>query len=89
MTTDFERAKKEQETIQYLTANTNMADMKALYKLYKMSVEKKSFQTIIWVTIFRRDPEKTDRFRCGRKRLVRTDTGTDCHGEESQKNPVT
>ena len=43
---DFERAKKEQETIQYLTANTNMADMKALYKLYKMSVEKKSFQTI-------------------------------------------
>ena len=44
--TDFERAKKEQETIQYLTANTNMADMKALYKLYKMSVEKKSFQTI-------------------------------------------
>ena len=35
--TDFERAKKEQETIQYLTANTNMADMKALYKLYKMS----------------------------------------------------
>lgn len=43
---ELERAKKEQETIQYLTANTNMADMKALYKLYKMSVEKKSFQTI-------------------------------------------
>ena len=48
---DFERAKKEQETIQYLTAN----------------------------------PEKTDRFRCGRKRLVRTNTGADCHGEESKR----
>lgn len=67
---DFERAKKEQETIQYLTANTNMADMKALYKLYKMSVEKKSFQTIFGLQYLEEILEKTDRFRCGRKDLL-------------------
>lgn len=46
---ELERAKKEQETIRYLTANTNMADMKAIYKVYKLSVEKKSFQTIFGI----------------------------------------
>lgn len=46
---ELERAKKEQETIRYLTANTNMADMKAVYKVYKLSVEKKSFQTIFGI----------------------------------------
>lgn len=43
---DLERAKKEKETILYLKANTDMTDMKAVYKLYKLSVEKQSFQTI-------------------------------------------
>ena len=43
---DFERAKKEKETIAYISANTDMTDMKALYKIYKAAVEKKSFQTV-------------------------------------------
>lgn len=43
---DYERAKKEKETIAYLSANTDMADMKAVYKIYRLSLEKKSFQTI-------------------------------------------
>lgn len=43
---DYERACKEKETIEYLTANTDMTNMKAVYKLYKLSVEKKSFQTV-------------------------------------------
>lgn len=43
---DYERAKKEKETIAYLSANTDMTDMKAVYKIYRLSLEKKSFQTI-------------------------------------------
>lgn len=43
---DYERAMKEKETISYLSANTDMTNMKAVYKIYKLSVEKKSFQTI-------------------------------------------
>lgn len=43
---DLERAKKEKETILYLKANTDMTDMKAVYKVYKLSVEKQSFQTV-------------------------------------------
>ena len=43
---DYERAKKEKETIAYLSANTDMTDMKAVYKIYKLSLKKKSFQTI-------------------------------------------
>ena len=43
---DYERAMKERETIAYLSANTDMANMKEIYKIYKLSVEKKSFQTI-------------------------------------------
>lgn len=44
---EYQRAKKEKETIAYLTANTDSNDMKALLKLYNRSVEKDSFQTII------------------------------------------
>jgi len=44
---DYDRALKEKETISYIVANTNMADMKAVLKVYNMSVEKKSFQTVI------------------------------------------
>ena len=43
---DYERAMKERETIAYLSANTDMANMKEIYKIYKLSVEKRSFQTI-------------------------------------------
>lgn len=44
---DYERACKEKETIEYLVANTNMSDMKAVLKIYNKAVEKKSFQTVI------------------------------------------
>jgi len=44
---DYDRALKEKEAVSYITANTNMADMKAVLKVYNMSVEKKSFQTVI------------------------------------------
>jgi len=45
--TEYDRAKKEKETIAYLMAHTDTADMKALLKLYHRSIEKKAFQTII------------------------------------------
>lgn len=44
---EYERAKKEKETIAYLMANTDSSDMKALLKIYNRSVDKQSFQTII------------------------------------------
>ena len=44
--TEYDRAKKEQETVLYISANTNMTDMKEVYKIYKTAVEKKAFQTI-------------------------------------------
>ncbi len=44
--TEYERAKKEKETIAYLTANTDMSNMKEVYKVYKLAIEKKSFQTV-------------------------------------------
>ena len=44
---DYERALKEKETISYIVANTNMADMKSVLKVYNRSVEKKSFQTVL------------------------------------------
>lgn len=44
---EFERAMKEKETIEYIVANTNMSDMKAVLKVYNKAVDKKSFQTVI------------------------------------------
>lgn len=43
---DYERAKKERETIAYLSANTDMTNMKEVYKVYKLAIAKKSFQTV-------------------------------------------
>ena len=43
---DFERAQKEKETIAYISAKTDMTDMKAVYKIYRIAAEKKSFQTV-------------------------------------------
>lgn len=43
---DYERAKKEKETIAYLSANTEMSNMKEVYKVYKLAIEKKSFHTV-------------------------------------------
>ena len=36
---DYERACKEKETIEYLVANSNMSDMKAVLKIYNKAVE--------------------------------------------------
>ena len=44
---DYNRAAKEKETISYIIANTDMNDLKAVYKIYNRSIEKKSFQTVI------------------------------------------
>lgn len=44
---EFERALKEKETIEYIVANTNMSDVKAILKVYNKAVDKKSFQTVI------------------------------------------
>ncbi len=43
---DRKRAEREKETISYLKAHTDSTDMKALYKIYRISIEKQSFQTI-------------------------------------------
>lgn len=44
---EYDRAKKEKETIAYLTANTDQNDNKAMLRIYNRSVEKESFQTVI------------------------------------------
>ncbi len=43
---EYERAQKEKETILYLSAHTNLSDMKAVYRIYKQAVEKQSFRTV-------------------------------------------
>lgn len=43
---DYERANRERETIAYLSAHSDMEDMKAVYKIYKTASEKQSFQTV-------------------------------------------
>lgn len=50
---DYERAVKEKETISYIVANTNMADMKSVLKVYNKSVGKKSFQTVLGLEFVR------------------------------------
>lgn len=50
---DYERALKEKEAISYIVANTNMADMKSVLKVYNRSVEKKSFQTVLGLEFVR------------------------------------
>lgn len=50
---DYERALKEKETISYIVANTNMADMKSVLKVYNRAVEKKSFQTVLGLEFVR------------------------------------
>lgn len=44
---EYERGKKEKETIEYLIANTDSTDMKALLRIYNRSVDKMSFRTVI------------------------------------------
>ena len=50
---EYDRALKEKETISYITANTNMSDMRAVLKVYNRAVEKKSFQTVIGLEFIR------------------------------------
>lgn len=44
---DYERACKEKETIEYLVANSNMSDMKAVLKIYNKAVEKSRFRRLL------------------------------------------
>lgn len=44
--TEYERAKKEKETIAYIKANTDLNSNKELLKVYNKSVSKGSFQTV-------------------------------------------
>lgn len=44
---EYDRGRKEKETIVYLTANTDMDDMDALLRIYNRFVGNASFQTII------------------------------------------
>lgn len=46
---EYERARKEKETVAYLQANTSPNDHKALLKVYNRSVEKGSFRTVIGI----------------------------------------
>lgn len=43
---EYERAKKEKETIAYIRANTDLNNKKELLKVYNKSVSKGSFQTV-------------------------------------------
>lgn len=43
---EYERARQEEETMEYLTANIG-DDKKELLKIYNRAVEKRSFQTVI------------------------------------------
>ena len=44
---DYEKAKKEQETIAYIKANTDLSQVKVVAKLYVSLVEKETFDTIV------------------------------------------
>ena len=44
---EYNKAKKEQETIAYIRANTNMSSDKVVAKLYESLIEKETFDTII------------------------------------------
>ena len=44
---DYMKAKKEQETVAYIRANTNLANIKVVAKLYTNLIEKDTFDTII------------------------------------------
>ncbi len=44
---EYEKAKKEQETVAYIRANTNLSNIKVVAKLYASLIEKETFDTII------------------------------------------
>lgn len=50
---DYERALKEQETINYITANTNFSDTKSILKMYNRAVENSSFKSVIGVAFMK------------------------------------
>lgn len=44
---EYEKAKKEQETVAYVRANTNLNNIKVVAKLYSSLIEKETFDTIV------------------------------------------
>ncbi len=44
---EYEKAKKEQETIAYIKANTDLANIKVVAKLYVSLIEKRTFDTVV------------------------------------------
>lgn len=47
---EWEEAKREEESIQYIRAKTNLSDMQTVYKVYCGLVEKKTFITPVGIT---------------------------------------
>lgn len=47
---EYEKAMKEQETVAYIKANTDLANIKVVAKLYINLIEKKTFDTIVGFT---------------------------------------
>lgn len=44
---DYKEAKKEEESVEYIKANTNLADLSKTIKLYNKLVERETFKTVI------------------------------------------
>lgn len=47
---EYNNAKKEKETIEYLKSKMDLNDIKGVYKLYELCIQKKTFHTIIGYT---------------------------------------
>lgn len=46
---DYKEAKKEEESVEYIKANTNLGDLSKVIKLYNKLIERKTFKTIIGI----------------------------------------
>jgi hypothetical protein len=46
---DYKEAKKEEESIEYIKANTNLSDLNKVIKLYNKLIERKTFKTVIGI----------------------------------------
>lgn len=47
---DYREAKKEEESVAYIKANTNLADLNKTIKLYNKLVERETFKTVIGIS---------------------------------------
>lgn len=50
---DYKEAKKEEESVEYIKANTNLADLNKTIKLYNKLVERTTFRTIIGISFLK------------------------------------